>query len=74
MEVSDHGAEDVVVGGVQVIEDGAGKGVLAVEGVQVGGEGAGLLGVIDRIDPGVGADRDRDVRAGRGANTSGPTS
>lgn len=55
LEVSDHGAQDIVVLGVQVVEDGLGEGVPVVQLVQDPRQGSRHALVVDGIEAGVGA-------------------
>ena len=54
LEVADHGGEELVVPGVQVVEDGLGELARGVECVQEAGERARHLEVTDRVGADVG--------------------
>jgi len=57
LEITDHGREDVVVGGVQVVEHGARKLPRAIERVEVAPQRAGLRKVADAVESRVGPER-----------------
>lgn len=54
--VAGHGAEDVVGGGIDVVEDGFRQCVLGVETVEEAGEGFGLGPVADAVAADIGTD------------------
>ena len=56
-EVAAHGGEGVVVGRVDVVEDGFGERAAGVESVEEAGERFGLGGIADGVEAGVWAER-----------------
>ena len=56
LEISDHGGEEVVITGIQIVENHFGQRVFAIELVEVGAEGFRLRNVGDGIEAGIGAE------------------
>jgi len=55
-EVAEHGTEDVVIGGIEVVEDGTREALLLIEAVEEEGQVACLREIADGIESGVGAE------------------
>ena len=62
LEVADHGGEELVVAGVEVVEDRLGELVLRVEAVEEARQRRGLREVADRVEAGVGAEASAQPR------------
>jgi len=55
LEIAGHGGEDVVIAGIEIVEDHLGQGILAIELIEVGTEGLRLREAADRVKAGIGA-------------------
>ncbi len=62
LEVAAHGGEEVVVGGVEVVEDDAREFVGGVEGVEIPGKAAGMGEVADGVEAGIWAEGGKHAR------------
>ena len=56
LEIAGHGGKDVVIAGIEIVEDHLGQGVFAIELIQVGTEGRRLREVHDGIKAEIGAE------------------
>ena len=53
LEIAEHGGEGVIVGGIEVVDDRLGQGIVQLQPVEIGGQGAGLREIADGIEAGI---------------------